>query len=260
MGWEEQCHRILSLAEPHLHDSWADIWWKTTLEETVVECKLAYITRVMVQMSGSMVHPHTAVLNTYFPSFVTQYRHLFPERYPGIVAAFKMQDQLRNRNSSLYLRGMKCLQEWHERQHCYWHGVTWLTHQMALRTSKGLKTWTTLVTIHAVKEFNGTSRTISTQTDDGPEFSLPKITMSCGIQVPLEDDITFRQIPMGSNCRFDTDDDTEDEDRDTQDEEDGSCRYNQASGVKRRNSTLTWVEAKAIAERKAPRISAISDQ
>ena len=76
--------------------------------------RLAYLARVMVQTVGSLAHPHTVLLNTYFPSFVVQYAHLLLTCYLGLVAAFKMQDQIRNRNSGVFLRGMKRLQECRE--------------------------------------------------------------------------------------------------------------------------------------------------
>ena len=64
----------------------------------------AYLARVVVQTTGGSGHSHTTVLCTHFPTFFDQYFHLFPARYPGLVAAFKIQDQCHNRNSRNYLR------------------------------------------------------------------------------------------------------------------------------------------------------------
>ena len=125
--------------KPHYHHQWS-------------QARLAYQARVMVQTPGGTEHPHHQMLATYFPTFLAQYQHLLPSRYPGLVAAFKLQDQQRNRSSGQFLRGMRLLQEHREWQHRFRQGMARITRQMANRKTKGLKTWTTLATLRAMKE------------------------------------------------------------------------------------------------------------
>ena len=205
----------------------------------------------MVQTAGSSAHPHMVLLNTYFPSFVAQYTHLLPAHYPGLVAAFKMQDQIRNRNSGVFLRGMRQLQERRERQHRLRQGVAQITRQMARRKAKGLKPWTTLATLRSVKESEG-SRTIATQMEDGPEFSEPKVTMNHAVQVPdIQPGTSPDNKSRGAGPQ--SNDDTDDDDHIRNDDEDlnPARPYNQSWRVNRRNSALPLAEAQAIITRKA---------